>query len=152
LEQDEAELEARVAGWVVEARDVLQAGETPREGDEVQQQEHQPGNEKRRVVQHVVEGAPADRQRDVPELADGVHVRVILVCRARPEATSASVIRPAAMANASPNASPFQPSMIRLRRPSIRYETGLTVASQRNQLAAITLRGQFIAAPSPETH
>src|SRR4029077_10982596 len=134
LKQDEAELEARVAGWVVETRDVLQTREAAREGDEVQQRKHQPRNQQGGVVQDVVQRPPTDRQRDVAEVADGAHVRVILVRRARPDARSASAIRPAATANASPSASPFQPSMIRLRRPSIRYETGLTVASQRNQL------------------
>ena len=39
---------------------------------------------------------------------------------------------------------PSQPLMIRLRTHSIRYETGLMVATKRNQSTAIRLRGVFI--------
>ena len=55
-------------------------------------------------------------------------------------------------ANASASASPFHPSMIRLRMPSIRYETGLTFAAQRNQSASIRLRGKFIDEMSRKTN
>src|SRR5581483_9123538 len=142
LEQDEAELEAGVAGRVVEARHVAQTRETACERDEVEQREREPGKEQRRVVQDVVDRPPADRERRRTEVVP--HVRVILWRRATAEAPSAVAIKTAEMANASPTASPFQPSITRLRIPSIRYETGFTVASQRNQSASIRFRGKFI--------
>src|SRR5581483_6233918 len=144
LEQDEAELEAGVAGRVVEAGNVPQPGEPAGERGEVEQREHQPGEEQGRVVKHVVDRPPGDRQRDVPEAPGGAHVRVILVRSASAEASRAAASRPAVIANASAIASPFQPSMIRARSPSIRYETGFTLASQRNQSASIRFRGKFI--------
>ena len=48
------------------------------------------------------------------------------------------------MPKPSASASPSQPVMIRLRTPSIRYETGLTVAASRNQVTDIRFRGMFI--------
>ena len=50
----------------------------------------------------------------------------------------------AAKPNASPSACQFQPSMIRLRSPSIRYEIGLNVATVLNQPIWIRFRGRFI--------
>ena len=44
----------------------------------------------------------------------------------------------------SPSACPSQPVMIRLRTHSIRYETGLMLATKWNQSTAIRFRGVFI--------
>jgi hypothetical protein len=59
---------------------------------------------------------------------------------ASPKATTA---RMAVTANARASASPFQPSMIRLLIPSIRYETGFAVATARNQPISIRFRGRL---------
>ena len=51
---------------------------------------------------------------------------------------------PIATPNPSASACASQPVMIRLRIPSIRYETGLIVATVRNQSISIRFRGRFI--------
>jgi hypothetical protein len=48
------------------------------------------------------------------------------------------------MPKPSASASPSKPMMIRLRTLSIRYETGFTVATSRNQVISIRFRGRFI--------
>ena len=45
-----------------------------------------------------------------------------------------------------------QPTMIRLRMPSIRYETGFSVAAVRNQSISIRLRGMFIEEMNRKTN
>ena len=49
-----------------------------------------------------------------------------------------------AMLKPSPSALASQPVMIRLRTHSIRYETGFTLATNRNQSTLIRSRGVFI--------
>jgi len=104
LEEHETELEAGVSGGVVEALDVAQPRQPAGERGEVDQREGESGEEQRRVVQHVVDHPPADREGNVAEIAD--HVRVILVRRASPETRSAAARSATVIAKARPRARP----------------------------------------------
>ena len=66
------------------------------------------------------------------------------VSRAHDDAAIASSPIVAAMPKPSSSACASQPVMIRLRMPSIRYDTGLNVATVRNQSVSIRFRGKFI--------
>src|SRR5439155_12520691 len=139
LEQDEHELERRVAATEVEAGHVPDPLEPAGEGGEEEQREQHRGKQQRRIREGVVERAPGHPTRH----GKPPHDRAILVRRARPESVSATTAIPAAMPNPSASASPSQPVMIRLRTHSTRYETGLAVAASWNQLTFIRWRGMF---------
>src|SRR5262249_26432272 len=107
------------------------------------EREEHVGHEQRRI-RDVDANLAVDESVRHAEDAGRPHVRAILECRA-----NAAVVIPAAKnrnanKNASPSAVGFQPSMIRLRRPSIMYETGLSVAAIRNQVVSMRFRGRFI--------
>ena len=117
LEQDEHELEGRVAGRVVEPGQMADLLQTAREGGEEEEREEQRGKEQGGRREDVVQDAPRDAEGNGPEAA---HVRVILPRRAPADAARESTAMATATANASASAWPFQPSMIRLRTPSSR--------------------------------
>src|SRR5205085_12579993 len=143
LEQHEDELERRVAGRIVEAREVLDLLKAAGEGGKEEQREELRRQEDRRVLEQAVERPPRDCERDRSDRRVR-HVRVSLPFKAQAASASETTARPTAMENASASASPSQPVMIRLRIPSIRYETGFAVATSRNQVTRIRLRGAFI--------
>ena len=118
LQEDEDELERRVARWEVEARDVADARQAPGEGDEEQQREHGRRDEQRRVGERVDEVAPQDGPGDAREVAR--HVRAILVARAREAAQKDSSRIPTPTTTPRQSAVPSQPVMTSERMPSIR--------------------------------
>src|SRR5581483_10179384 len=144
LEQHEDELEPRVAGPVAEARHVAHLLETARERREEEERKGDLREHDRRRRERVVKRPPGDAERDRAKRCVRSHVRVNLVRSAQADASSPAVARAAPIANASASASPSQPVTIRLRTPSIRYETGLAVARPRNHPTDIRFRGAFI--------
>ena len=142
LEQHEHELERRVPVREVEAGDVVDPRQPAGEGGEEEEREDQPGQEQRGRREDVVQDAPGDGEGDGPELS--AHVRVNLSERAHVAAAIDAIAIAAANPKASASACQSQPAMIKLRRPSIRYEIGLKVATIRNQSVSIKFRGRFI--------
>ena len=117
LQEHEGELERRVAGPVVEVRDIADPRQPAGERDEEEQREDDRRHDDRRVDERVVDRAPGDRAGDV-EKAPHVRASLDLI------AGRASTRQASASANANPNASSsawaFQPWITRLRSPSIR--------------------------------
>src|SRR5262249_29204955 len=137
LQQHEDELERGVAVGEVEARRSRDAGQAARERREEEQRERERRDQQRLVVEKVVQHAPGDALGD----GERPHDRASL-CRSAHDASAiATTAIPPAIPNPSASASASQPTTIRLRTPSIRYETGLPVATQRNQSTLIRLRG-----------
>ena len=116
LEQDEHELERRVATRVVEARHVLHLRQPTREGDEEEEREHQRRQKERRGCDHVLQRPPRDTGGNGPES----HVRSILCPRAQLAATSETTATTVAKPKPSASALASQPVMMRLRTHSIR--------------------------------
>src|SRR4029079_14323403 len=137
LEEDEDELESRVAVRVVEAGRVLNLRQPTRKRGEEEQRERHRRQQDRRRREDVLERAPGDAGRHGPE----PHVRSILCPSAQPAAASDTTVSTIAIEKPSASASASQPVMIRLRTHSIRYETGLTEARKRHQSTAIRFLG-----------
>jgi hypothetical protein len=64
LQQDEDELERRVALGVVESRDIVDARQSTDERGEEEQRERELRDDERRVREHVVQRAPGNALRD----------------------------------------------------------------------------------------
>src|ERR1041384_1788581 len=117
-----------VAERVVETRDARDPPEPAGEGSEEEEREDERRDQEGRVREDVVQDPPGDSLCDV----ERPHERSILVCRAIVASETATAASTAAMPHPSTSASGSQPMMIKLRTPSKRYETGLTVAAVRN--------------------
>src|SRR5918996_625830 len=117
------------------------AREPARERREEEEREEHGRDEDRRVREGVVDAAPGDGEGDG---AEGSHDRASLPWSAKLAAASATAPIASARPNPSASACPSQPVTIRLRSPSIRYETGLIVATMRNQSISIRFRGRFM--------
>src|SRR3954454_20270541 len=140
LQQDEDELERRVPERKVEARDVADAREAADEGGEEEQREEERRDDERRVREEDVRLPPPHTTRDVQRVS---HVRSSRLIRAWE--ASAKPTRHMATATPKPSmiVSQFQSSITSERTASIRYETGLIVATQRNQSVSMKSRGMF---------
>src|SRR5262249_2509320 len=99
-----------------------------------------------RLRDRVVHRTPGDPERDRAVRAEfgARHVLAILWLSARDASTTETAPIVSATAKARSSAVSSQPVMIRLRTPSIRYETGLIVAATLNQCTWIRSRGVFI--------
>src|SRR5439155_22977306 len=141
LQQHEHELERRVAGRKVEARNLRHTRKTTGEGREEEERECKRRQEEGRVREELMEHAPRHTACNRKRVGHVRSNRRQSACVARAKPTR---LRPPAAAKPSPSASQFQPWMTSERTASIRYETGLIVAIQRNQSVWIRLRGKFI--------
>jgi len=118
LQEDEDELEGRVARREVEARHVGDVREAAREGDEEEQREDDGRHQQRRVLERVDEVAPQHGSGDGQEIAG--HVRAILVASAREAAQNESPRTPTPTASPRQSAVPSHPVMTSERSPSMR--------------------------------
>src|SRR2546426_5544500 len=141
LQQHEHELKRRVARRGVEARYLRDARKTSDERGEEEEWKGERGQQERRIREEHVQHAPRHAARYGKDVC---HVRSSRRQSAWVASTKPTRLRPPAAAKPSPSASQFQPSITSERTASIRYETGLTVATHRNQSASIRLRGMFI--------
>src|SRR5262249_24061736 len=140
LQEHEYELERRVTGREVEARNARDLRQPARERREEEEWEEHRRKQNLRVRKGVLQGSPRDALDDV----HGRHVRVIRSRRALD--ASLSEMSPSAITKPNPSASAVQsqPVMMRLRTHSIMYETGFSVAAMRNQSTPMSFRGVFI--------
>src|SRR4029453_15917176 len=141
LEQDEHELERRVADRELEAGHVVHARQSAGERREEEQRKDEPGDEKRGRGEVVVKHPPGHGARDGQ---DRPHVRAILPRSASDDSLSPTIDSAIAIPKPSASASPFQPSITRLLIAPIRKETGFSDAAPRNTPVSIRFRGRFI--------
>src|SRR5262249_35112456 len=133
LDEDERELERRVPARKVEAGRALDPREPAGERGEEEKREDERRDQQRPVAEEVVQHPPGDALRD----RERPHERASLVTSAREASATATAATTAAIANPSASASASHPNTTRLRTPSIRYETGFTVAASRNHVTDI---------------
>src|SRR5207248_11641739 len=111
-----------VAGLVVEAGHLGDPGQAAGERDQEEQREHDRRDQDRRADHGVVDRAPGHgpgHRGEAPHVRPS-RVFIALLANAR-ETTTSRLAKP----NASASALASHPMMIRLRMPSIMYETGL---------------------------